>query len=198
MSTGFCHLGERFLNVFSTHIEDMLKHSRELVLRRQQRHGRRRLYAPRIKWSKWLYTGGEEDETMPIPARKANREANANTVDDDEDDETPLDSNSALLQKADGDVEKNAETSTSNKILPRSPKPEQSMSRMTKTKPSNANEQNSRLLVFRAFAADAMEWTQDSEDVLYAMKLGFALFLVLWPAFIASWNTWYSLNRGCK
>lgn len=35
-----------------------------------------------------------------------------------------------------------------------------------------------------------------SEDVLYAIKLTVAVFLVTWPAFIHHWNTWYSLNRG--
>ena len=190
-------MGEGVLNDSSTHVEEMLKHSRELVLRRQQRHGRRRLYAPRIKWSKWLYTGGEEDESMPIPARKADRERDANSIDDDEDDET-LGTDVASVDKGDGDIEKNAEAATSNQMPARSPKPKQPMSDPKRTKPSNANEEKSRILRFRALAADAMEWTQESEDVLYAMKLGFALFLVLWPAFIASWNKWFSLNRGCK
>jgi hypothetical protein len=35
-----------------------------------------------------------------------------------------------------------------------------------------------------------------SDDVLYAIKLTVAVFLVTWPAFLHHWNSWYSLNRG--
>jgi hypothetical protein len=44
--------------------------------------------------------------------------------------------------------------------------------------------------------ADAIEYLVGSDDVLYALKLTIAVFLVTWPAFLHQWNTWYSLNRG--
>ena len=67
----------------------------------------------------------------------------------------------------------------------------------TKSSCQEVERQGSTLsLRLRGQAADILEWIQHSEDLLYAMKLGFAVYLVLWPAFVASWNTWYSLNRG--
>jgi uncharacterized membrane protein YccC len=41
-----------------------------------------------------------------------------------------------------------------------------------------------------------IEYLVGSEDVLYAIKLTVAVFLVTWPAFLHHWNSWYSLNRG--
>lgn len=174
----------------AAHIEEMLKHSRELVARRQQRNSRRRLYAPHIKWSNWLYTGSAEGEAMPTPARKANREGKANE-EDEEDDAISVNSKKSLLaSRKQRDLENNpvsgdreAEAPSNRVTMKRS----QSRPAETKTKPS-------RTLRIRGHAADVLEWMQHSEDLLYAIKLGVAVFLVLWPAFV--WNTWYSLNRG--
>jgi len=171
----------------------MLKHSRELIERRQQRNGRRRLYAPHIKWSNWLYTGGAEGEAIPTPARKANREGNANGHDDDEDDTESINSKKSLLaSRKQEDIEKNAaaknQESAARKNLEIAKRP--------KSKSTEPEARIARTLRLRGQAADALEWTQRSEDLLYAIKLGVAVFLVLWPALIASWNTWYSLNRG--
>lgn len=178
----------------ASHIEGMLKHSRELVERRQQRNGRRRLYAPRIKWSNWLYTGAAEDESMPTPARKANREGNANEHedDDDEDDAGSLNSkkNSRDSRKQE-DVEKDAAAENQDAEAPTPV-----IARKSPSKTTEPNNKRSRTMRLRGQAADTLEWIQHSEDLLYAIKLGVAVFLVLWPAFIASWNTWYSLNRG--
>lgn len=173
----------------ASHIEEMLKHSRELVERRQQRNGRRRLYAPRIKWSNWLYTGSAEDEAMPTPARKANQEGNMN--EDDEDDGISVNSTRSLYDsRKQGDLEKDA---AAEDQLNQAPK-----ERLTRKKSqlgtATSSVKISRTLRLRGQAADTLEWIQHSEDLLYAIKLGVAVFLVLWPAFI--WNTWYSLNRG--
>lgn len=174
----------------STHIEDMLKHSRELVQKRQERHDRRRLYAPRIKWSKWLNTGGEEAEAVPAPARKANRKGNADNAEDDDDDAESLDSKKSLLAaKKQEDLEKNPSMGPEEGITTTAKKPGSTIK-----EPSD--EEISRVMRLRGQAADVLEWAQHSEDVLYALKLSIALFLVLWPSLVASWNTWYSLNRG--
>ena len=51
-------------------------------------------------------------------------------------------------------------------------------------------------LQFRGRFADALEWAQSSDDLLYAFKLAIGVILVTWPAFVSDWNKWYSLNRG--
>lgn len=171
----------------------MLSHSRILVDRRNQRHGRRRIYAPHIKWSKWLYSGGAEAEAMPTPARKANREGNSDALDDDENEATSLHSNQPLLSKGcHNDIENTAEVTADG-----APK-EVSNPKSPKLMGTATFKEQDSWLRLRGRAADALEWIQNSEDVLYAVKLAVAIFLVLWPAFVASWNTWYSLNRGCK
>ena len=171
----------------ASHIESMLKHSRELVARRQQRNGRRRMYAPHIKWSNWLYTGGEEDEALPNSGRKGNRQGASDEREDDEDDIESLSSRKALLTH-EGDLEKNA-------VIPKVKEKAKKREKGSRAQDSERQE-TPHSLRLRGQAADALEWIQHSEDLLYAMKLGVAVFLVLWPAFVASWNTWYSLNRG--
>ena len=171
----------------ASHIETMLKHSRELVERRQGRNGRRRIYAPRIKWSRWLYTGGEEDEALPNSGRKDNRKGASDEREDDDDDEESLNSKRGLLAHQE-DLEKN--------LVSQEIKEETKRQRAKKGAQSYERQKISKSLRLRGQAADTLEWIQQSEDLLYAMKLSFAVFLVLWPAFVASWNTWYSLNRG--
>jgi len=176
----------------------MLKHSRDLVQRRQQRHGRLRVYAPHIKWSNWLYTGGEEHEALPAKGRKANRQGASNDDADDDDDTSSLHSRRSLLAKAreHEDLERNASSATDAGAGAESPN----------LKSGVLNERDTKKKVdplplslrLRGKAADVLEWLQSSEDVLYALKLAFAVLLVSWPGLVASWNNWYSLNRGCK
>ena len=171
----------------ASHIESMLKHSRELVERRQQRNGRRRIYAPHIKWSNWLYTGGEEDESLPNSGRRSNRQGASDAREDDTDEVESLNSRKNLLLQ-EGDLEKNAVTPE----VEENPKKQGNESRAQ----DSERQEIPYSLRLRGQAADILEWIQRSEDLLYAMKLSVAVFLVLWPAFVASWNTWYSLNRG--
>ena len=214
------------LKLSSTHIEEMLKESRELVQHRQQRHGRQRIYAPHIRWSNWLYTGGDEDEALPTTGRQSKRRGTVdeNAEDNDDDDAESLKSRKSLLaRRKEKDVEKNddpaIELGQLNTSSDRRGVTEaigtfgganshgsandfghSSVNKcLTSRDPGNIKNKDqhlSRSLRIRGQAADALEWIQNSEDVLYAVKLGVAVFLVLWPAFIASWNTWYSLNRG--
>ena len=170
----------------------MLKHSRNLVLQREYRHGRRTIYAPRIRWATWLYSGGGEDEALPSSGRKANRQG---TTDErvEDDDVAESDSKESLIA-ADkkGDLEKTAGIDNGHqrpKTQPQPPAPK---------KPKPAQESRSPWLRLRGYLADSSEWLQGSEDFLYAVKITVAVFLVVWPALISSWNTWYSLNRGCK
>lgn len=177
------------------HIQDMLGHSRQLVEHRQARHGRIRVYAPRIKWASWLSTGSEEVEALPSAGRKANRKGEAENTGHDDADGESLDSTKSLLSnQSNGDVE----NITSTRAVKEDQKPnarDQVPSQGTSVEARDA-EYQPFMLKLRGGAADAVEWVQSSEDFLYAVKLTFAVFLVLWPAFVAAWNTWYSLNRG--
>ena len=170
----------------------MLTHSRELIEQRQQRHDRRRVYAPRIKWSKWLNTGGEEDEAVPAPARKATKQGNTKPEEDDDDAES-LDSR---IKKISSRKRTDLENAIDTNVQEESSAKEQAR-RLPEHKGTTSREGNDSLgLRLRGNAADTVEWMQDSDDVLYALKLGFAVMLVTWPSLVASWNTWYSLNRG--
>ena len=134
---------------------------------------------------------------MPTSARKPNRKGNTNDNEDDDDDTSSADSKRTLVPEKDKeDVEKNVGVDDPEENLTTKSARKTQVSGSKKI--CSADEQVSLFLRFRSHAADMLEWIQNSEDVLYAVKLGVALFLVLWPAFIASWNTWYSLNRGCK
>lgn len=134
---------------------------------------------------------------MPTHARKVNREGGSSLLDDDDEDEAlSVGSKRRLIDgHHDDDVEHSAQLHTPKEaaVKVKLPKPKLSASRTTAT--SKGTTTSMRL---RGQAADALEWVQNSEDVLYATKLTVALFLVLWPAFVASWNAWFSFNRGCK
>lgn len=167
----------------ASHIEEMLKHSRSLVLQAEARHGRRRFYAPRIKWSKWLYSGGEEDEALPATGRKPNRKGEEDEKADDEDDADHPDFKETLIKPL--ARAKDLETGKGTGVDP---------PRLA----GRLSTSQSRSLQIRGKLADVLEWAQTSDDLLYAFKLAVAVMMVTWPAFVARWNTWYSLNRGCK
>lgn len=175
----------------------MLKHSRDLVQRRQQRNGRHRLYAPRINWSNWLYTGGDEVEALPSSGRKANRQGNSDELADDESETESLDSKRNILAAQKQEDPENGMTSDAASLRSAA-KPAKESTESKLRDVENGRGSESLVLCLRRQAADALEWIQNSEDLLYAVKLSTAVFLVVWPAFVASWNTWYSLNRGRK
>lgn len=177
------------------HVGDMLQHSRELVEHRQARNGRIRIYAPRIKWASWLSTGGEEAEALPNAGRKANRKGEAENAGDDGADVESLDGTKSLLPtQSNTDVERTKPNPALEKHRNSNAKTQSSGRRVSSTTKVPASQ--SLALKLRGRAADAVEWVQGSEDLLYAVKLTFAVTLVVWPAFVAAWNTWYSLNRG--
>lgn len=179
----------------STHLEDMLKHSRDLVTKRQQRNGRHRLYAPHIKWSNWLYSGGEEAEALPPSGSRAKRQGNVDDTMDDGGDAHSLDSRKKLLaQKKREDLEEQAAPAVTEPASKRD-----LQDALKATLPREHGAENGVVpisLRLRGRAADMIEWIQESEDLLYATKLAVAVFLVLWPAFIHKFNSWFSLNRG--
>ena len=182
----------------------MLKESRELIRRRQERNSRRRLYAPHIKWSNWLYTGGDEDEGLPTTASRENRQGTSKKgIDDDDDDDnegdgSSLSSNrSAHAAKSQTDIEKNDGSDIKDGEAKKETPEPKTVTHESKN-PNPEKKDKSLSLRLRGQAADALEWLQSSDDVLYAVKLGFAVFLVLWPAFLTKWNDWFSVNRGSR
>jgi Fusaric acid resistance protein-like/Aromatic acid exporter family member 2/Putative ER transporter, 6TM, N-terminal len=166
------------------HTLEMLNHSRILVEKRQARHDRRRLYAPRINWQKWLVSGGEEDFlALPEQGRK---DARTDKRDDSKDDSESVNSRESLLKK------KDIEAAPPKESQPQSPPPAEDADQAGTEKA----EKGTLIHRLRNGLADAVEYLHGSDDVLYALKLTIAVFLVTWPAFLHQWNTWYSLNRG--
>ncbi|KAL8783830.1 MAG: hypothetical protein Q9213_004376 [Squamulea squamosa] len=176
----------------ATHIEDMLKSARSLVRQRQSRHDRRRFYAPRIKWSKWLYSGGEELEALPASGRKQSWSGQENEKADDIGDKDTVYSEEhrgkAVSSKQ--DLERGPRSA---ETVPTTHEPPIKTPAIPRPDPTKCE---SLALRLRGRLADGVEWVHDSDDLLYAFKLTVAVFLVAWPAFVARWNQWYSLNRG--
>lgn len=164
------------------HTLGMLRHSRVLVEKRQERHDRKRIYLPQINWRKWLQSGGEADMlALPGSARKDARSGKKkdHVAEDDE----SIDSDETLLAK------KDVESTTPKKETPvESPKVTDGTTKRKK--------KGTLMLRLRNRLADTIEYLVGSDDVSYAIKLTVAVFIVTWPAFLVQWNTWYSLNRG--
>ncbi|KAL8831779.1 MAG: hypothetical protein Q9191_000665 [Dirinaria sp. TL-2023a] len=177
----------------TVHIQDMLKHSRELVDKRQQRRGRHRLYAPRIKWATWLFSGGEQDEAMPPGGRQPHGRAviNGAALDD-----ANADAEDSKDQKLSGNAEVDLEKATDKSEKLGQKRLHRTVAPTDASQKSGKPKDESWTLRLRGMLADTVEWIQDSDDLLYALKLAIAVVLVTWPAFVARWNTWYSLNRG--
>lgn len=186
-----------YANVSSAHIHSMLKSSRNLVFDYQQRRGHRRVYAPRIKWSKWFYTGGEEEEALPANSRKAIRQGVSDEGDEDVNNADITNETKGLLGlRQNRDLENTGGFDQSGIEITKLSEP------FRKTSPATRGQQlsepSSSWMHLRSEIANILEWVQYSDDILYATKLTTAVFLVLWPAFVPSWSSWYSLNRGRK
>lgn len=181
-------------NAHRTHVQNMLKHCRQLVDLRHQRHGRRRLYAPRIQWARWLSSGGEQDEAVPVSGRKQNRQGAARDSMMDEAHDDALDSKDDLVHASHAiDLEKSAgQEDQANYKHDK----EMEIPAETSTDGTQVSKDATLALRLRGSIADMVEWLQDSDDFVYAAKLTVGFFLVTWPAFVASWNTWFSLSRG--
>ncbi|KAL8734317.1 MAG: hypothetical protein Q9166_001515 [cf. Caloplaca sp. 2 TL-2023] len=175
----------------ASHVEVMLNISRSLVLQRQSRHDRRRFYAPRIKWSKWLYSGGEDVEAMPATGRKQYRSGSKKEKEDDEAGMDTINTEENLAKSSEKqDLEHGLTT-------PQSPPKSSPQSTTTiTTAAADLHEGEGLSSRLRGKLANVLEWAQESDDLLYAFKLAVAVFLVTWPAFVARWNEWYLLNRG--
>ncbi|KAI1494320.1 hypothetical protein F5X96DRAFT_617433 [Biscogniauxia mediterranea] len=176
------------LHQAAAQVMDMLKQSRSLVEKRQERHDRRRLYLPKISWKKWLTTGGEQDgNALPENARKEARTGHGLREDHlKQDDDDPSTSHDTLLSRG-----KDVET---GEVLEKQPTlPEKG------TIPHRKGPQKSEASLFmwlRGLAADTVEFFSDSDDLSFALKMSIAAYIVTWPAFVPAWNAWYSSVRG--
>ncbi|RDL33819.1 Uncharacterized protein BP5553_08187 [Venustampulla echinocandica] len=171
------------------HTLDMLRHSRVIVEKWQARHGRSRFYPPKIKWRKWLFSGGEvELGAFSEGVRPDARTGKKRNVSNQDDSPTPI--NESPSNKKDAKLHPTMTThSQRHRGAMKSnwePKP----------KVEDPPRKDPLTLRLRKKLADLIEYTVDSDDVLYAIKFTAAVFLVTWPAFLSQWNTWYSLNRG--
>lgn len=164
------------------HTLEMLRHSRILVEKRQARRGRSRLYTPRINWAKWLVSGGE-DEPLALPenARKDARTGRGSNDEQDGDEESVTSEEKFLARN---DVES----------APRNGS--ESPPQLSSQAATPQAQKGTVVYRFRQSLADTLEYLAASEDVLYAIKIAVAVFLVTWPAFLYKWNAWYASNRG--
>ncbi|OBT85499.1 hypothetical protein VE02_07339 [Pseudogymnoascus sp. 03VT05] len=171
----------------ATNMRKMLKHSRKLVEKRQERHEKRRLWTPTIHWRKWLTTGGEHDMlSLPEQGRKDKRLGNE---DQQVDDKGPHETRAKVKT---GDLEAGGQTATATATAPAQKPPTPKVTKKVNPK----EEEKSRFARLRIRLADFVDGVSASDDVEYAIKLTIAVLLVTWPAFVGKWNTWYYLNRG--
>ncbi|KAI0132103.1 hypothetical protein BJ170DRAFT_592082 [Xylariales sp. AK1849] len=169
-------------------ISDMLKHCRSLVERRQARHGRRRMYFPKISWKKWLKSGGEQDiNSVPDDARKGARAGHGTEKEDSRHDkDDPMNGKKQLpRQRKDEETGPGPKTQAGLAVkgeIPRRKGPEKF--------------EGSTTLWLRGLAADVIEFIADSDSLAFALKMSVAGWLVTWPAFVPSLNPWYTSVRA--
>lgn len=185
----------------ATQILSMLRHARVLVEQRQKRHDRSKIWLPHHAdiWQ-WLSTSGEQDASvLPESARKEIRTAKAqkstSTSDSSSDGSTseePLMRNKSKKQKTKMKDEEEAAESEEMRQ-------DEKRGGGTKGRPSQGQGLESRggwFLRARGAAADALEWAQHSDDLVYALKIATAVMIVSWPSFVPSWRAWYAEVRG--
>ena len=177
------------------HLLGMLRHARDLVERRQRRRDRLGVWFPHIAdFRKWLSTGGEADgmvlsHSISRAVRRGD-DPTAGPLSKDAgsfiSDETPTtqgtDEEAAVPHTESQQMEK--ETRAEKEKQPQGVEeiPESKKKRWA--------------LRARHAAADAIEWSKNSDHLAYAIKLTLAVFLVSWPFFVTSWNKWYTGVKG--
>ena len=182
----------------ATHTLRMLQHCRVLVEQREARRGRKRIHPPHIKWRKWIDLGGDEVERHPAGQRSLAGEkmtksrAQKETV-HDEDEETDA---RLLRTHEDGPSRFPASSGMRRHKVAMDAQRRHSIDGPRHR--AYKSGQRGLFLRQRVILADALDYLQTSDDVLYTMKLTVATFLVSFPALVPSWNQWYSDHRGSK
>lgn len=170
---------------------EMLRHLRRLVEELQARNNRSRLWMPQYtSLRQWLATGGDVDVGPYHRKTKKTRRPSRSTR---------AASTSAETQVIPERDETDFRCTEPSGISPKQCSSRTGLGAAESKRPPGENQNHrrpGRLLRMRAKAAEAMEWAQGSDDLDYALKLAVAVFLVVWPALVASWTTWYADVRG--
>ncbi|KAL7938148.1 hypothetical protein V8C35DRAFT_142676 [Trichoderma chlorosporum] len=193
----------------STHILKMLRHARQLVEQRQRRHNRPRIWIPHYSsLQKWLRTAGERDSrVLPEGARQAARRGdlvdNSPPISESKNSGHMVNSEAQPRGRVSDEETGPTIASRISKTLrfrktdgKKKQKKREKHTRSEQNYQKNEDCPDSWGLWVRGKAADLLEWAQDSDDLAYALKLSFAVFLVSWPAFVPSWNAWYGRVHG--
>lgn len=170
------------------HVLAMLRHARELVDQRRKRHDRPTVWLPRYAdFRQWLKTAGESDAVvLPEKARKEVRTGKASKP-------------AASTDSADSSTSEDPlpwQEKDEEKALDRPQKKATREAKPFKTKKKRTLSEATWVMKLRGKTADALEWAQHSDDLVYALKLAVAVFCVSWPSFVSSWRTWYGEVRG--
>ncbi|KAM0563234.1 hypothetical protein ACHAPJ_000952 [Fusarium lateritium] len=177
----------------ATQVLEMLHHVRKTVEQRQARNDKASVWFPKhTNIRQWLTTGGESDGfVLPETARKEVRRGKAPPGTKSKSQTQHASANTKPTQPKGEDEEKG--------IRFAEPEPQarqEAQNKEKQKKEMSDSKAGSRILKVRGKAADALEWAQDNDDLAYALKLTLAVLSLSWPAFVSSWNGWYSSVRG--
>lgn len=167
----------------ASQVSDMLDTAKLLVQQRREAGTWRRLFLPRIRWRKWLNTGGEHDESIPVRDRRLMGQSTRSK-------DTLVKLNANTLrgsQKTRQDIEQQE-----------SPDPDSGHTINSNPQVTHRDGSTDIPITMRTrIALGALfDWIQDSDHLSYAFKLTIAAFLVSFPAFVPSLNSFYYERRG--
>ena len=191
----------------------MLRETRRLVQKHNDRRGSRRLYTPKIRWRKWLSSDDQDEEALPVAGRQAARKGRSDISADDPVEDHDGEGEAILSRrKISNDEEATGGPGLQYDLLgdtrtasPQTEAPDRES--VPRDKEKNSPQPQSDLSLkngptpiqkTRILADDLMNWAHDSEDLAYALKLTIAAALVFWPAFVPGMNAWYNRVHGCE
>ncbi|SCV56305.1 related to Lactobacillus putative histidine protein kinase SppK [Fusarium fujikuroi] len=175
------------------YVLEMLRHVRQTVEQRQARNDRATIWFPKhVDIRQWLISGGESDGfVLPEAARKEVRRGKSTTGHKSKI-KTNQSNKDTKTQPPKGKDEEKGIRFAEPVLQTR----EDRNAEQPQEKGQSQPQKRSKILKIRGMAADALEWTQDSEHIKYAFKLTIAILLLSWPAFVESQAGWYSSYRG--
>ncbi|QGI60090.1 hypothetical protein CEK26_004068 [Fusarium fujikuroi] len=175
------------------YVLEMLRHVRQTVEQRQARNDRATIWFPKhVDIRQWLISGGESDGfVLPEAARKEVRRGKSTTGHKSKI-KTKQSNKDTKTQPPKGKDEEKGIRFAEPVLQTR----EDRNAEQPQEKGQSQPQKRSKILKIRGMAADALEWTQDSEHIKYAFKLTIAILLLSWPAFVESQAGWYSSYRG--
>ena len=176
----------------ATQVSAMLECAKLLVQQRSESGSWRRLFMPKIQWKKWLFSGGETDETTPVNERRVAKQLDKK--------DSASSSKEGLLPKSSHDpeaagvskAESNMKTYNNSNLM----MDVDSKKLEAETADERSRQSSWPWLRWRNRFVDVLEWIQHSEDVSYAFKLTVATLLVSFPAFVPSLALFYYEHRG--